>query len=365
MPAYLFIQWLNSEDISIQRVQLPYALRDPFRDSHYTNRPSTRAAGRRRPSIWRPCRPARSAACSTCRSSRPTSTRRPCARASPSSGPARIPRRSSTTSPRSGTRSPQRIGVDKQRAAYEAWAKKPNAYPIGFVSQGTAPALAGGRLSQSGGSPVQVSGDHARGPDHPADRAVPDRLFGCGQLSEHQHAGGGHLVQRAAELPAAAHRRPLLAGAAATPSSSLAVALPVELILGLLLAYLFLDRMPGRQVFVALLVLPVVISPIVAGAMWSILFDNRFGPINQILGWIAGQRDDDPVDRQSGLRLPGDPRRRDLAVDAVHVPAAAGGPFQRRQVAARGGRDRRRRLLASPSARSSCRRSGRCSPSPS
>ena len=37
-PAYLFIQWLNSEEISIQRVQLPYALRDPFRNSHYTER---------------------------------------------------------------------------------------------------------------------------------------------------------------------------------------------------------------------------------------------------------------------------------------------------------------------------------------
>src|SRR5882762_848376 len=35
--AYLFIQWLNSEEISNQRVQLPYTLRDPFRDSHYTN----------------------------------------------------------------------------------------------------------------------------------------------------------------------------------------------------------------------------------------------------------------------------------------------------------------------------------------
>jgi multiple sugar transport system substrate-binding protein len=34
-PAYLFIQWLNSKDISIQRVQLPYALRDPFRTSHF------------------------------------------------------------------------------------------------------------------------------------------------------------------------------------------------------------------------------------------------------------------------------------------------------------------------------------------
>ena len=36
--AYLFIQWLNSEEISNQRVQLPFALRDPFRESHYVNK---------------------------------------------------------------------------------------------------------------------------------------------------------------------------------------------------------------------------------------------------------------------------------------------------------------------------------------
>ncbi len=35
--AYLFIQWLNSEETSLQRVQLPYALRDPFRDSHFVS----------------------------------------------------------------------------------------------------------------------------------------------------------------------------------------------------------------------------------------------------------------------------------------------------------------------------------------
>jgi multiple sugar transport system permease protein len=68
-----------------------------------------------------------------------------------------------------------------------------------------------------------------------------------------------------------------------------AVALPIELVLGLTMAQLFIERLPGRQVFVALLVLPVVISPIVAGATWSLMFDNRFGPINQILGWIAGK----------------------------------------------------------------------------
>ena len=69
----------------------------------------------------------------------------------------------------------------------------------------------------------------------------------------------------------------------------MAVALPAELILGLALAYLFLERMPGKQVFVALLVMPVVISPVIAGATWRLLFDNRFGPINQVLGWFAGE----------------------------------------------------------------------------
>jgi len=69
----------------------------------------------------------------------------------------------------------------------------------------------------------------------------------------------------------------------------LAVALPAELVLGFLLALLFLEKMPGRQIFIALIVLPVVVSPIVAGATWRLLFDNRFGPINQILSWIVGE----------------------------------------------------------------------------
>lgn len=35
--AYLFIQWLNSKKTSLERVQLPYTLRDPFRTSHYAS----------------------------------------------------------------------------------------------------------------------------------------------------------------------------------------------------------------------------------------------------------------------------------------------------------------------------------------
>jgi multiple sugar transport system permease protein len=69
-----------------------------------------------------------------------------------------------------------------------------------------------------------------------------------------------------------------------------AVALPLELVLGLAMAQLFLDRLPGRQIFIALLVLPVVVSPIVSGATWSLMFDQRFGPINQVIGWVTGSQ---------------------------------------------------------------------------
>lgn len=41
------------------------------------------------------------------------------------------------------------------------------------------------------------------------------------------------------------------------------VALPIELILGFLLALLFLERIPYKQVFVGIILLPTVISPIV------------------------------------------------------------------------------------------------------
>jgi multiple sugar transport system permease protein len=69
-----------------------------------------------------------------------------------------------------------------------------------------------------------------------------------------------------------------------------AIALPIELVLGLLLAHLFLEKMPGRAIFIALLTLPTMISPIVSGATWRLLFDHHFGPINQIIAWFAGHQ---------------------------------------------------------------------------
>jgi multiple sugar transport system permease protein len=66
------------------------------------------------------------------------------------------------------------------------------------------------------------------------------------------------------------------------------IALPLELVFGMLMAQLFLEHMPGRQIFVSLLMLPTIISPIVAGATWRLLLDNRYGPVNQVIGWFVG-----------------------------------------------------------------------------
>jgi multiple sugar transport system permease protein len=68
-----------------------------------------------------------------------------------------------------------------------------------------------------------------------------------------------------------------------------AIALPLEIFIGFLMAQLFLEKMPYRQFFVSLLVLPTVISPIVAGATWRLMFDVRFGPIGQILSFFVGE----------------------------------------------------------------------------
>ncbi len=68
-----------------------------------------------------------------------------------------------------------------------------------------------------------------------------------------------------------------------------AFALPVELVLGLLMAQHFLEDHPAKKLFIALLIIPTVMSPVVAGSMWRLMFDDRYGPINQIIEWIVGR----------------------------------------------------------------------------
>jgi multiple sugar transport system substrate-binding protein len=126
--AYLFIQWLNSEQTSQQRVQLPYALRDPFRESHFIDKEYL--------SRW----PDAKHYLATLRAGADTGLL--------DLGVLQIDKyeevlRQSMTRLWAGEDSKQilddaaaqwdkltdRIGVDKQKAAYLEWAGKPNAYP--------------------------------------------------------------------------------------------------------------------------------------------------------------------------------------------------------------------------------------------
>jgi multiple sugar transport system substrate-binding protein len=126
--AYLFIQWLNSEEVSIQRVQLPYALRDPFRETHFVDKEYL--------SRW----PDAKHYLATLRKGADTGLL--------DLSILQVDKyeevlRQATTRLWAGEDTKQilddlagqwdaltkKIGVDKQRAAYKDWASKPNAYP--------------------------------------------------------------------------------------------------------------------------------------------------------------------------------------------------------------------------------------------
>lgn len=68
-----------------------------------------------------------------------------------------------------------------------------------------------------------------------------------------------------------------------------AIALPIQFVLGLGLAYLFLADFPLKRLLVALILLPTVISPIVAGATWRLMLDHNFGPVNHLISMVAGR----------------------------------------------------------------------------
>lgn len=66
------------------------------------------------------------------------------------------------------------------------------------------------------------------------------------------------------------------------------IIVPIQIALGLCMAQLFVEEMPGKQFLAALLVLPAIIAPIVAGASWRLMFDHYYGPVNQIISWFVG-----------------------------------------------------------------------------
>lgn len=126
--AYLFAQWLNSKEISLQRVQLPFALRDPFRTSHFESVEYQ--------NLWPDARDY----LATLQAGAETglldlSIRNTFAyedaltRAITAAFGGEDPQRALDGAAREWDRLTDRVGRDKQKAAYLEWVSKPNAYP--------------------------------------------------------------------------------------------------------------------------------------------------------------------------------------------------------------------------------------------
>ncbi len=201
-PAYLFIQWLNSKDISIERVQLPYALRDPFRDSHF----ASEEYKSRWPEAPQYLEALQAGAVNGLLDLSMIQTdkyeealRQGISKLWAGEDPQGDPGRSGGAMGRADR--PHRRRQAARRLRGMGW--QAQRLPDRVVSQGTAPALEGGRLSRLADRQFKYLAITPGGRDHPADRPVPDHLFGGGQFPEHQHAGRGHLVQRLVELSAA------------------------------------------------------------------------------------------------------------------------------------------------------------------
>ena len=126
--AYLFAQWMNSEEISIQRVQLPFALRDPFRTSHFSN-PEYRARWSNAADYLDTLKAGAETGLldlSLVQTDRyEEGIRQAISRLWAGDDPQEI----LDDLAESWDELTERIGVDRQRRVYADWASKPNAYP--------------------------------------------------------------------------------------------------------------------------------------------------------------------------------------------------------------------------------------------
>jgi multiple sugar transport system permease protein len=65
------------------------------------------------------------------------------------------------------------------------------------------------------------------------------------------------------------------------------VCVPVQFLIGLGLATLFVDRFPGKTVFYTILLTPMMVVPAVVGYMFFIMFQQA-GPINDLIARVIG-----------------------------------------------------------------------------
>jgi multiple sugar transport system permease protein len=69
----------------------------------------------------------------------------------------------------------------------------------------------------------------------------------------------------------------------------ISICVPLEFLIGLGLATLFVDEFPGKKIFYSVLLLPMMVVPAVAGYMFFMLFQST-GPVNSLLSNLIGTR---------------------------------------------------------------------------
>jgi multiple sugar transport system permease protein len=68
------------------------------------------------------------------------------------------------------------------------------------------------------------------------------------------------------------------------------LAVAVEFLLGLGLAFVFNERLPGLATLRKLSLLPVMLMPLVAGLVWFYMFNENFGVVNWFVSLVVGHR---------------------------------------------------------------------------
>ncbi|MCC6629280.1 MAG: sugar ABC transporter permease [Chloroflexi bacterium] len=63
----------------------------------------------------------------------------------------------------------------------------------------------------------------------------------------------------------------------------------VDLVAGMTLALTLAEELPGKRLFMAIFLLPIMVSPVVAGYGWRMLFDTRLGAINHLISLVRGE----------------------------------------------------------------------------
>ncbi|MBX2880143.1 MAG: extracellular solute-binding protein [Granulosicoccus sp.] len=126
--AYLFIQWLNSAETSLERVQLPFALRDPFRESHFASE-EYKSRWPEAPEYLAVLQEAASSGLSDLSLLQTDRYEEALRQAVSRLWAGEDPKSILDDVAATWDKTTKRIGVEKQKAVYLDWAAKPNAYP--------------------------------------------------------------------------------------------------------------------------------------------------------------------------------------------------------------------------------------------